>query len=329
MWRFLTRALLTSLLVCVAIMWIVAMLSCSTHGRGENVAEHQSAFDGRIPLDAPDASIDALAFSGLPREVPVLLFHEICPTDTCVPSDTYGMSRVEFRRTLQMLKAAGYSFASTSDYVRYVRSDWAGLPDKMILLTFDDGRLDAYVGADDSLAAEGAQATMFVITDFVNNPSFLSWSELSTMQASGHWDLQLHANKTHVLVDGLKPLCNRLGTETYDEWKARAEGDIWSGLTLMHANVSGYNQKLFAVPYGDYGQISTNDPAIPVELHWFLSQRFAAWFVQPPVVDYSLTNSSSAWTVKPRHTVLYGTTAETIYAWLSTRALSRAKTPTL
>lgn len=316
----------------VLVLALLVLLSCtSASPEGESTAEQRSAFEGRVPLPAPDTTgtIDPSSFPPLPREVPVLLFHEICPTDTCVPNDTYGMSRVEFRRTLQMLKAAGYSFASTSDYVRYVRGDWAGLPEKAVLLTFDDGRLDAYIGADGSLAAEGAQATMFVITDLVTNPSFLSWSELAAMQTSGRWDLQLHADKTHVVTGGLKALCNRLGTETYDEWKARAEGDIWSGLTLMHANVPGYNQKLFAVPYGDYGQISTNDPLIPIELKAFLSQRFAAWFVQPAVVDYSLTNSSAAWTVKPRYTVLYGTTAETIYAWLSTRALSRAKTPTL
>jgi hypothetical protein len=288
----------------------------------------QQSLVSRAVLPAPPAPPDEATFAPLPHPVPVLLFHDICP-ERCA-GGTYGMTRAELYRTLRMLRSAGYTSVSTADYVRFLRSDWEGLPSQPILITFDDSRLDSYVGADDILRTTGDKATMFAITGNVADPKHMNWSELSAAQASGRWDIQLHGHDSHVKIDGHPFMAYRLPGETFEGWQARTEGDIWKGLAALKANVPGFVQLVYALPFGDYGQWDTNDPRIPVELRSFFAKRFAAWFVQPSASpDFSVTVSDPFAKERLRYTVRDTTTADTVYAWLNERARRRAKTPSL
>ena len=92
--------------------------------------------------------------------------------------------------------------SASPQYVRFLQGDTRNLPQRPILITFDDGRLDSYRGADKILAEHGFKATMFVIAGFVEerNSFYLNWDELRRMATSGRWDLQEHAGVGHVNV---------------------------------------------------------------------------------------------------------------------------------
>jgi peptidoglycan/xylan/chitin deacetylase (PgdA/CDA1 family) len=293
----------------------------------------------RTVLPAPPmvlADVDLAAFRALPPRpsaVPVLLFHQICPT-TCLPSDTYGTTQTEFARILMMLRAAGFTTIPMAHYEAALRGETSGLPKQPILVTFDDGRLDAYRGADAVLAALDAHATQFIITAFpeANAAAFMRWPEIAEAQASGRWDIQLHAHAGHstVLVGpgtARSPFYANLaydpvahptdGLESLAEWAARAEGDVAEGQRLLAARVPQYQPLAFALPYGDYGQFPgrSNDGRIAPSFRAFLGGRFAAWFTQPTSnPDFSTPNATrEMW----RYTVRNVTTADTIYAWLA------------
>src|SRR5262249_22326935 len=114
--------------------------------------------------------------------------------------------------------------------------------------------------------------------------------------------------------------------EPYDVWKARAENDIWDGIHLLMAKVPGYSRWVFAVPFGNYGQHTTNDPTIEPELRAFLNLRFSAWFTQPSNPDCNVIGSKVK--ERPRYTVLIKTTADMVYTWLKSHELKRAGAPT-
>ena len=78
----------------------------------------------------------------------------------------------------------------------------------------------------------------------------------------------------------------------------------------------GHQRLAFALPYGDYGQITTNDSRIPSELRSYLEGQFAAYFVQPSPDPPFSTRGKEAW----RYTVRSTTTAADLYAWLSRHA---------
>ncbi len=299
----------------------------------------------RGALPAPILSLsdaDRAKFVPLPIKrgaVPVLRFQSICEV-RCSDVNTFGISRAEFARMMLMLEAAGYSTVSLAGYQRIMADDFSDAPDRPILLTFDDGRLDAFRNADRILAALSMRAAMFVITGRAEPiiANYLSWFELSSLEASGRWDLQLHAHKEHRLVQagitaaGEPAMRSAYGwlrydpqafptephLEPFESWRDRIEGDVSTGIALLSAHIPGYQPIAFAVPYNDYGQLGSNDERVVPELEQFFRSRFGFWFTQPPTEP--AFNSSGGGPSQQRFSVESDTSADVLYAWLSAQA---------
>lgn len=265
--------------------------------------------------------------------VPVLLFHQICEGE-CAPSETYGISRIELARTFVMLREAGFRTITAAAYDAFL-AGVGSLPRQPILVTFDDGRRRAHLAADAVLATEGAVATQFIITEKAESEAddFLSWSEIAAAQASGRWDIQLHARNGHRTIPvGPGSTGSFYGNRAYDpifyprgqhlepfaSWRARVENDIIEGEATLARHVPGYRSVTFALPFGDYGQFASNDARIASAQRAFLDRRYRAWFTQPSS-DPDFTRREGGHE-KWRYTVRYGTTAETLYAWLASHS---------
>jgi peptidoglycan/xylan/chitin deacetylase (PgdA/CDA1 family) len=330
-------------------LFAMGMSACSGAETDETGTRGLTGRDGavltRTVLPAPkvEISADELAyFRPLPARkdaIPVLLFHQVCPSE-CAPSDTYGVSQLELARILNMLRVAGFTSISIAAYDAFHAGTSRGLPTQPILLTFDDGRLDAYRGADAILAAAGARATQFIITEKPESGAaqFMSWAEIAAAQASGRWDIQLHGHHGHRRIPtspaqgnaGLGAFYGNLAyspvlypegnhLETLEQWRARTEADVREGEALLAQHVPGYVPLTFALPFGDYGQFRsmTNDERIGPAQRAFLDRRFRAWFTQPSSdPDFTTRGKHEVW----RYTVRFGTTAETLYAWLASHS---------
>jgi hypothetical protein len=254
--------------------------------------------------------------------IPVICYHGIYGGSPPAGNE-YAISRTEFERQMAMLVAEGFRTVSIDQYARFTAGDASGLPDRPILITFDDGRSDSFAGADPVLARYGMRATMFVITAIASapRPGYLGWAKLRSLAASGRWDLQLHANAGHVLVPTgpgsqtgpyYANLLYRNGQrETYTAFKRRVSGDILAGRRAMAAQIPGYKSLAFAVPYSNYGQVRTNYKPIPGwELGW-LERTFGTIFVQDRRL-YNLPGSALA----QRYGIRATTTAAALRQWL-------------
>ena len=265
----------------------------------------------------------------------MLLFHSICPTDTCT---AYNMTPAEFARTMLMLRAAGYHTISMADFSAFMRGAPVTLPAKPVLITFDDARLDGWRGADATLAALGERATMFTATGWIESGDtrFLHWDELARMQASGRWDVQEHAGQGHVTIQtgvdaaGAAVMSPYYAWRRYDParypsgdhlesfaaWQTRVHDDIDQADALLRARIPGYRPMAFSLPFGDYGQFHNNDARIPTDLATHLTTRFGLRLVQPTALPRFNAPGAEAW----RYTVRSTTTADQVYAWLAGRA---------
>ena len=87
---------------------------------------------------------------------------------------------------MQYLRDAGYH-AITLDDLLYYLTQGTPLPDKPVILTFDDGYADNYSNAFPLLQRYGITAHFFVITDFVNaqDPEYATWPQIEEMAAGG------------------------------------------------------------------------------------------------------------------------------------------------
>jgi peptidoglycan/xylan/chitin deacetylase (PgdA/CDA1 family) len=249
----------------------------------------------RAPLPPVNVSFSAQEVRGFRplsvnrNAIPVLAYHGINSRN-----DVYSVSRRTFASHVEMLHRAGFRTISMQQYIRFLSGDRKGLPPRPILITFDDGRLDSYRGADKLLARFDFRATMFVIARSADEGGrfYLDWDDLRRMAASGRWDIQEHAGDGHHNIrhqaDGeTGPFYafrrwTKDGMESFDAYRRRVAHDVLWGMRKLRKEIPGYAPFSFALPYGNYGQLETNDPRIPAFFNRFLLQHFRAVFVVKP-----------------------------------------------
>jgi hypothetical protein len=260
--------------------------------------------------------------------VPVLVYHgiDVAPR----PNQPYTIPQAEFSRQMAMLARGGFQAISIAQYARFADGDAAELPDRPILITFDDGLLSSYQRADVILARYDMRATMFVITGYAGaaKPGYLNWPQLRTMVATGRWDVQEHAHAGHVRIPtgpGRRTgpyyanLIYRNGArERFSAFKRRVTSDILAGRRQLALEIPGFEPLAFAVPYSDYGQQRTNYAPIPAWESGWLQRTFKVFFVQDQRVYNRPGNP-----IGQRYGVRASTTTETLHDWLR-QALPRS-----
>lgn len=118
--------------------------------------------------------------------VPVLNYHRIdsgIRHSLVVPPE-------EFKKQMQYLHNEGYHSITLDELYDYVTKG-TELPDKPVLITFDDGYIDNYQHAMPILKEYNMKATLFMISGSVGENRFVGLEQLKEMQANGI-DIQSH-----------------------------------------------------------------------------------------------------------------------------------------
>jgi peptidoglycan/xylan/chitin deacetylase (PgdA/CDA1 family) len=250
------------------------------------------AAEPRVALTAEDRSVWRTPSTG--REtIPVLLYHAVAErAEVANDADAfYAVRPGDFAKQMALLDHAGYEAITLRQFRRFHAGERVDLPPHPILITFDDGRADALRNADPVLARLGWSAVMFVDVGAVDGgtPGYATWEQLAAMQRGGRWSIQLHAGRGHHSIrygDGEREVGpfyayrDVPNGETLRGWRRRVVGDLDWGERELRRRVPGYTALAFAPPYGAYGQLDTNDPAIPRRLGRELRQRYGLVFVQ-------------------------------------------------
>jgi len=226
----------------------------------------------------PDTLYRSVSVSGTAQSVPVLAYHGENAATTTMPTALF----VEHMRTL---KAAGWKTITIKEFERFMKGELQ-VPDKSFVLTFDDGRRDAFYANDPVLKDLGFTAVMFVVTGFSlpdNGPAaisefYLSKSELEYMVRSGRWEFLSHGDQDHrgyivpiaattsaVFVSGGHFLSNKFWVpeagriETDEEYATRVSHDLAVSKQTLEETF-GVPITGFAFPFNDFGQESSNFP---------------------------------------------------------------------
>jgi hypothetical protein len=131
--------------------------------------------------------------------------------------------------------------------------------------------------------------------------------------------MQLHAGRGHhnIPYDAAKTMgpfyANRvLTSETLGDWERRVVGDLDWGQAKLREHVPSYRPLSFAPPYGNFGQLATDDAGIPGRLGAILRQRYGIVFVQQPA-----RFARPGDTVVPRLQITRKMAGGDIHAWLN------------
>ena len=126
----------------------------------------------------------------LPDEavVPILMYHYV--SELPPHADAYrrdlSISPEMFEAHLRYLDEAGYHPVTLTDVYLYLTEAYP-LPDKPIVLTFDDGYRDAYEVVFPKLLDYGFPGTFFVLATPAHNESeaYLTWAQMKEMSDAG------------------------------------------------------------------------------------------------------------------------------------------------
>jgi peptidoglycan/xylan/chitin deacetylase (PgdA/CDA1 family) len=111
-----------------------------------------------------------------PACVPILMYHSISEMP---PGEAALSVRPEdFERQMQYLVENGYTAIGFDELAE------AGRFKKPILITFDDGYADNFEQAYPILQEYGLEATVFVVSDYIDSPGYLSAEQMRQMADS-------------------------------------------------------------------------------------------------------------------------------------------------
>ena len=131
----------------------------------------------KTEAEAPAKTIDEIA-SG--AKILVLNYHQVGSnfTPLCVPTNL-------FDEQMAYLKDNGYVTITPEELYEGLEGSIT-LPERPVLITFDDGYVDNYNNALPILKKYGMRATIFIVPAFTgNNANYLNWDQLKEMERNG------------------------------------------------------------------------------------------------------------------------------------------------
>jgi peptidoglycan/xylan/chitin deacetylase (PgdA/CDA1 family) len=146
------------------------------------------------PWPTPDGTLRTF-------EVPILMYHYVSvpPQDADIYRLDLSVTPENFEEQLAWLRSEGYETITMQQLVYAMNLGWP-LPEKPIMLTFDDGYRDAYTNAFPLLKRYGYVGTFFVHTQPIDqgNPEYLTWDMVIEMHQAG-MEIQSHGYRPREL----------------------------------------------------------------------------------------------------------------------------------
>lgn len=169
----------------------------------ETVTPETPGTETPVPAIVPVPAIAVPDGTERSLHVPILMYHylSVPPADADIYRRDLSVTPDLFAKQLDRIAAEGYTVISLYDLYSALVSG-APLPEKPVVITFDDGYRDAYENAFPILREHGMKATFFVLTDFMdeNRPEYLTWDMAREMLAAG-MSIESHG-RNHVSLEG-------------------------------------------------------------------------------------------------------------------------------
>ncbi|MBZ8141126.1 hypothetical protein CLD22_14585 [Rubrivivax gelatinosus] len=174
------------------------------------------------------------------RAVTVLSYHRVASGNSKM---TIAPERLQAQ--LEWLAASGWHVVRLGELAAFLAGRQP-LPQRAVVITFDDGYESVYRNAFPLLRRLGMPATMFVYTDFIGARDAVSWAQMDEMLRSGLIDIQAHS-KSHA------NLAERAPGESDAAYRARVETELRVPRQLIERMLASraHPVRYLAYPYGD------------------------------------------------------------------------------
>lgn len=215
-----------------------------------------------LPLVQSGSSEDIISDDDIP--VPILMYHSIVKNPK--KQNEFYLSVTILESDLEYLKEKGYTAIFMKDLIDCVKNK-TPLPEKPVMLTFDDGCYNNYLYVTPLLEQHGMKGVLSILgmgteecskmgddADHVEY-SHVTWEEVRKMIYSGIWEIQNHTYDSHRYRFGRRGITRLPGEspEAYREYLKEDVGYLQDRITEM----TGITPTTFTFPYGFHDEDST------------------------------------------------------------------------
>ena len=183
--------------------------------------------------------------------VPVLCYHQVRPwqaSDSQYSRSSLVCPPERFAAQLDGIAEAGFTTISPAQYLAHLTAG-APLPQKPVLLTFDDGKDNQALTALPELARRGMTGTLFIMTVVLDKPGWISSDQVRALADLGMtigshtWDHQqlskLPDTEWSAQLEKPRETLRRLSGQPVDTL-AYPYGS-WAARVLPHVAAAGYS----------------------------------------------------------------------------------------
>lgn len=187
--------------------------------------------------------------------VPIIMYHSILKDPN--RSGKYVVTPATLENDMIYLQQNGYQTVLVKDLITYVY-DGISLPEKPVVLTFDDGHynnmfyllplLEKYQ-MKAVISVVGSYTEQFSESDAHNpNYSYLTWDDIKKLEESGLIEIANHTYHLH--EKGNRKGCSILEGETVTEYQNHLTNDLKTLQTALKENSKIQPPVTFTYPFG-------------------------------------------------------------------------------
>lgn len=248
--KLLWPAIWSFLLLCIIMLSFSIVCNISRiYGHGSNTGTATAPKDSKPGSDTGTVTL------------PIIMYHALIEDPAL--QNKYFISPKIFENDLKYLNDKGYTAVTMTEVIDYVY-EGVPLPEKPIVLTFDDGYYNNYLYAYPLLKKYNQKAVISIIGTESDRYSLLkednayyshlTWNQINEMIISGHVEIQNHTYDMHTYDKGRKG-CMETSSENFDVYKSKFIDDV--GTLQQHiTDYTGITPNTMTYPFGFYSEDS-------------------------------------------------------------------------
>ena len=193
--------------------------------------------------------------------LPIVMYHQLTKSES--RAGRYVLTLEQFEKDLVFLKEKGYETVTVSQLLDYSQGK-GKLPEKAIMITFDDGCETLYAYAKPLLEQYGFTAVGFVVGSLADyytelddhnlNYSNLNWAEIKELSMGNTVEIQSHSYDLHKNTGNRSGAKKKKG-ETFEQYAEFLGADASKMKTEMLKH-TGKAPVAIAYPFGSFSSES-------------------------------------------------------------------------
>ena len=165
-------------------------------------------------------------------KLPIIMYHSVLKSK----SGNYIVHPDTLENDLKYIQSKGYSTITMTDLIGYVYNDYP-LPEKPIIITFDDGYYNNFGYA------------IPILKEANLNYGHLRWKDINELITDGCIEFQNHTYNFHSIKNDRKG-CKKISSESLDRYTTLLTNDITKLQNEFKENCNGYIPNTFTYPFG-------------------------------------------------------------------------------